>query len=318
MTLPPSDHFNGKTFFNPSAAADRGLLDLLKWKLTGRPQPWPERIGLVPRPQPPVPTHEGIAATWVGHSTVLLRTSSAAFLTDPIFSLRASPVAWLGPRRVVPPAIDFADLPRVDAVLLSHDHFDHCDLPTLRRLARRDSPWVIAPLGHRSLLAGAGIRRIVELDWWQSHSLGGGEEVTLVPALHWSRRRPFGTNQRLWGGFMLRAGGRLVYFAGDTGYSERLFAEIGQRCGSPDLSLLPIGAYEPRWFMRDAHMNPPEAVRAHLEVGSRRSLAIHWGVFHLTDEGYDEPVRALEEARSAAGLAPGDFIAEAPGAGTSV
>jgi L-ascorbate metabolism protein UlaG (beta-lactamase superfamily) len=318
MTLPPSDHFNGKTFFNPGATADRGLLDLLKWKLTGRPRPWPERIGLVPRPRPPVPTGDGIAATWVGHATVLLQTSSAAFLTDPIFSLRASPVAWLGPRRVVPPALDLGELPRVDAVLLSHDHFDHCDLPTLRRLAQRDSPWVIAPLGHRSLLAGAGIRRIVELDWWQSHSLAGGNEVTLVPALHWSRRQPFGTNRRLWGGFMLRAGGRLVYFAGDTGYLERLFAEIGQRLGSPDLSLLPIGAYEPRWFMRDAHMNPAEAVRAHLEVGSRRSLAIHWGVFHLTDEGYDEPVRALEEARSAAGLGPGDFIAEAPGASTSV
>jgi L-ascorbate metabolism protein UlaG (beta-lactamase superfamily) len=272
---------------------------------------------LDPASPAPAPAGEGIAATWVGHATVLLRTSSSVILTDPIFSLRASPVAWLGPSRVVPPAIEFADLPKVDTVLLSHDHFDHCDLPTLRRLARRDSPQVIAPLGHRALLESAGIRRVTELDWWQSAPLGGGEEVTLVPALHWSRRRPFGTNRRLWGGFMVRAGGRLVYFAGDTGYREGLFAEIGKRCGPPDLSLLPIGAYEPRWFMRDAHVNPAEAVRAHLEVGSGRSLAIHWGVFHLTDEGYDDPVRALEEARNAVGLGAGDFIAEAPGASTS-
>ncbi len=318
MTLPPSDHFNGKTFFNPGATADRGVLDLLKWKLTGQPRPWPEHVSVPRRPPPPPPRARASRPPGWGHATVLVRTSTATFLTDPIFSQRASPVQWFGPRRVAPPAIDFPDLPKVDTVLLSHDHFDHCDLPTLRRLAQRDDPWVIAPLGHRSLLAGAGITRIVELDWWQSHALGGGEVATLVPALHWSRRHPFDTNRRLWGGFMLRAGGRVVYFAGDTGYQDTLFTEIGNRCGAPDLALLPIGAYEPRWFMRDAHMNPSEAVRVHLEVGSRRSLAIHWGVFRLTDEGYDDPVRALEEARRAAGLGAGDFIAEGPGASTSV
>jgi L-ascorbate metabolism protein UlaG (beta-lactamase superfamily) len=199
-------------------------------------------------------------------------------------------------------------------VLLSHDHYDHCDLPSLRRLARRDDPLVLAPLGHRPLLSGAGLRRIIELDWWQSHACAPGVEVTLVPALHWCRRRPFATNIRLWGGFMVRAGGRLVYFAGDSGYAKGFFGEIGRRCGAPDLALIPIGAYEPRWFMKEAHMNPAEAVRVHLDVGAKRSLAMHWGTFQLADEGYEEPVRALEAALHAAGLAAADFCALAPGA----
>ena len=312
-----SDHFDGKTFFNPGEESDRGLLDLIKWKLTSRAAPWPERVDVARQPLPPAPAPEGIVATCVGHSTVLLRTASATILTDPIFSERASPVPWAGPRRVAPPGVDFDAMPRVDVVLLSHDHFDHCDLPTLRRLAGRDDPQVVAPLGHRSLLAGAGLRRVVELDWWETHAWAPGLEAMLVPALHWSRRRPFGTNRRLWGGFMLRAGGRLCYFAGDTGYNETLFSEIGRRCGAPDLALLPIGAYEPRWFMRTAHMNPSEAVRVHRDVGASRSIAIHWGTFQLTDEGREEPVRALGEAVELAGVGAGAFDAPPPGASVS-
>jgi L-ascorbate metabolism protein UlaG (beta-lactamase superfamily) len=314
MTPAHSDHFNGKTFFNPGEASDRGLLDLLKWKLTSRATPWPERVEVVRRPLPPAPAPEGVAATWIGQSTFLLRSASATILTDPVFSERAGPTSWLGPRRVAPPGVDLASVPRVDLVLLSHDHYDHCDLATLRTLAARDNPLVIAPLGHRSLLEGAGLTRIVELDWWQTHACGPGLEATLVPARHWSRRRPFGTNRRLWGGFMLRAGGRLVYFVGDSGYQEGLFPEIARRCGAPDLALIPIGAYEPRWFMESAHMNPAEAVRVHRETGARKSVAMHWGTFQLTDEGREEPVRALGEACQEAGLAPGDFEVLALGA----
>jgi L-ascorbate metabolism protein UlaG (beta-lactamase superfamily) len=308
MTLAPSDHFNGKTFFNPGEASDRGLLDLIKWKMTSRAAPWPERVEVTPRPLPPAPTSEGVDATWVGQSTFVLRTDSATILTDPVFSERAGPLSWIGPRRVTAPGVEFDSLPRVDIVLLSHDHYDHCDLPTLRRLALRDNPLVVSPLGHRSLLEGAGLRRIVELDWWETHSCAGAE-VTLVPAHHWSRRRPFGTNTRLWGGFMLRAGGRLVYFAGDSGYQNGLFAEIARRCGQPDLALIPIGAYEPRWFMSAAHMDPAEAVLVHREVGARRSIAMHWGTFQLTDEAREEPVRRLEAALGGAV----DFAALPPG-----
>ena len=317
MTPAHSDHFNGKTFFNPGGASDRGLLDLFRWKLTSRASPWPERVEVVRRPLPPAPAPEGVAATWVGQSTFLLRSASATVLTDPVFSERAGPASWLGPRRVAPPGVDLALVPRVDLVLLSHDHYDHCDIPTLRKLALRDNPLVVAPLGHRSLLESAGLGRIVELDWWEDHVCGPGLEATLVPARHWSRRRPFGANRRLWGGFMLRVGGRLVYFVGDSGYQEGLFHAIARRCGAPDLALIPIGAYEPRWFMESAHMNPAEAVRVHLETGARRSVAMHWGTFQLTDEGREEPVRALGEACQQAGLGPGDFEVLALGASAS-
>lgn len=296
MSLPPSDHFNEKTFFNPGQSAHAGLLDIFKWKLTTRAAPWPDRVEVAPTAVPAAPTGEGLSATWIGQSTFLLRSASATLLTDPVLSERASPFAWAGPRRAAPPAVAFEALPRVDAILLSHDHYDHCDLPTLRKLARRDNPVIVAPLGHQGLLRGAGFSRLVELDWWESRAVLPGLDVTVVPSQHWSRRAPFSTNTRLWGGFMVRTGGRLAYFAGDSGYTDGLFTEIGRRCGPPDLAMIPIGAYEPRWFMKAAHMNPEEAVRVHLDVGSRRSIAMHWGTFQLTDEAREEPVRALREA----------------------
>jgi L-ascorbate metabolism protein UlaG (beta-lactamase superfamily) len=314
MTLAPSDHFNGKKFFNPGEKSGRGLIDLIRCKLTSRATPWPKHVPVENRPLPPAPTSEGIVATWVGHATFVVRTASATILTDPVFSDVAGPLPWLGPRRVTPPGVDFDSVPKVDLVLLSHDHYDHCDMPTLRRLAKRDDPVVAAPLGHRGLLEAAGFGRIVEFDWWESVACVPGAEVTLVPARHWCRRMPFGTNKRLWGGFMVRAGGKRLYFTGDSGYEDGLFAEIGRRCGAPDLAMIPIGAYEPRWFMKDAHMNPAEAVRVHREVGARRSVAMHWGTFQLTDEGFDEPVRDL-----AAALGPSDdFVSLASGGSISV
>jgi L-ascorbate metabolism protein UlaG (beta-lactamase superfamily) len=317
MRRPPSAHFNGKTFFFPGAPAERGLIDVLRWKLHSRPTPWPDRVEFPPQVLPPPPAPgTGVAATWIGHSTFLLQTGTANFLTDPIFSERAGPRSWLGPRRHVAPGLAFAGLPRIDAVLLSHDHYDHCDLPTLRRLAERDDPEVIAPLNYRSLLEPIGVRRVVELDWWESTPTARGAVVQLVPARHWCRRSVGGTNQRLWGGFMLRPGGsgQRIYFAGDTAYDESLFTEIRTRAGAPDLALLPIGAYEPRWFMESAHANPAEAVRIHREVGARRSLAMHWGTFRLTDEGREEPVQALGRALAAAGVGHGEFTVLAPGA----
>lgn len=318
MILPLSDHCDGKKFFNPGGASDRGFLDLIKWKLTGRAARWPESVAVQRHALPSVPVHDGIVATWVGHATFLIRSAAKAVLTDPIFSDVAGPARWLGPLRVAPPGVDFDAIPRVDLVLLSHDHYDHCDLPTLRRLARRDDPLVIAPLRYRSLLRGAGLNRIVELDWWQTHAGPPGLESTAVPARHWTRRAPFGTNKRLWGGFMLKLGGRQVYFAGDSGYQEGLFTAIKDRCGAPDLALIPIGAYEPRWFMKDAHINPAEAVQAHREIGARKSVAMHWGTFQLTDEGRDDPVRALEEARRTAGVDPDDFAAPPIGASVAL
>lgn len=318
MRFPLSDHFNGKTFFNPGGQSSKGLLDVVKWRRTSKPTPWPEHVEVAPQVLPQVPAGEGIIATWVGQATFLIRGNSATVLTDPVWSQTAGPTSWLGPRRVAKPGIDFDEVPRVDAILLSHDHYDHCDIPSLRRFARRDDPLIVSPLGYRSLLSGAGFSRIVELDWWQENASQPGLGVTLVPARHWTRRTPFGTNRRLWGGYMLKIGGRSVYFVGDSGYQEGLFSEIGRRCGPPDLALIPIGAYEPRWFMAPAHMNPAEAVRVHVDVGARKSIAMHWGTFQLTDEGLEEPVRALNQAVAGVGLGAASFSAPAIGSSTSV
>jgi L-ascorbate metabolism protein UlaG (beta-lactamase superfamily) len=229
-----------------------------------------------------------------------------------VFSDRIGPVEGFGPRRVAPPAIALDRLPRIDGILLSHDHYDHCDLPSLRALAGRNGgsavPEIATPLNYGSLLpAYRDAQRLVELDWWQSWTGPGGSVVTLVPARHWCRRRAGRANERLWGGFHLRAGGRTVYFAGDSGFDEDLFVEISRRCGPPDAALLPIGAYEPRWFMRGAHMNPEEAVRVHGILGSRLSLAMHWGTFRLTDEGREAPPAALAAALGSSGVSPEAF-----------
>jgi L-ascorbate metabolism protein UlaG (beta-lactamase superfamily) len=253
-------------------------------------------------------------ATWIGHSTFLLRTGGLTYLTDPVFSRRAGPMGWFGPRRVHPPGIALEQLPPIDVVLLSHDHYDHWDAPTLRALARRHDPLFVAPLRHADLLRQVGARRTVELDWWQTHAMAGAH-ITLTPAQHWSNRIGRPRNHRLWGGYFIHAAtvGRTFWFAGDSGYHGPMFDEIRRRCGRPDLALLPIGAYEPRWFMAPMHMNPAEAVAVHRQVGAKLSLAMHWGTFRLTDEGREEPVRALEQACQAQGVALDAFRTLSPG-----
>jgi L-ascorbate metabolism protein UlaG (beta-lactamase superfamily) len=318
MTPPPSDHFNGKRFFYPGAAWDPGFVSLLRWKLGGKAEPWPKPVPLAPQPPPPAPVDGGVVATWIGQSTFLLQTAHGNFLTDPVFSDRVGPAPWLGPRRWMPPGLALDALPRIDAVLLSHDHYDHCDLPSLRTLNRHYDVQVFAPLGHRPLLKSAGVLRVAELDWWQTHRFSQNTTVTLTPARHWCRRRPGETNRRLWGGFLLRVGDRKIFFAGDTGYDDRLFREIAARTGPPDLALLPIGAYEPRWFMSGAHLNPAEAVNVHRDLGARRSVAMHWGTFRLTDEAREAPPNALAAARAAAGMTEDEFVILAPGASLSL
>ncbi len=233
--------------------------------------------------------------TFVGHATFLIQTAAGNILTDPMYSNHAGPWNRFGPRRVRPPAIAFDTLPPISIVLLSHNHYDHCDLPTLGMLAKRFDPLVVTPLGNGRLTRAAGIRRVEELDWWQS-AQSSSVPITLTPAHHFSARGPFDRNRALWGGFMLTPDHARIYFAGDTAYAP-FFHDIRQRLGPIDLALLPIGAYEPRWFMQSVHMNPAEAVQAHLDLDATESIAMHFGTFPMTAEGIDEPVRALEEAR---------------------
>jgi len=303
-----SDHFDGRRFFNPETAARRvRLWHMLRWLATRRKQRWPRWVEDEPAGAPPEAVGAGeLAVTFVNHSTFLVQTAGLNVLTDPVWSERVSPVRWAGPRRVRAPGLAFERLPEVHLVLVSHSHYDHMDLATLRRLERRFRPLFLTGLRNGRLLRSQGLRRVEELDWWHSFPAGAGVEVTMTPARHFSRRGLFDTNRSLWGGFLLRDGRRKVYFAGDSAYGPH-FAEIGRRCGGVDVALLPIGAYEPRWFMRSNHVNPDEAVRVHLDVGSRQSVAMHFGTFQLTDEPIDEPVRALGEALARHGVPEEQF-----------
>ena len=303
----PSDHFDGRRFSNPGGARLRSFRDFLRWQFSRERPTWPEWIADETRPLPPPPTGPGeVAASFIGHATFLLRFAGFAVLTDPIFSLRASPFASLGPKRVRAPAVALEDLPKIDAVCLSHNHYDHMDLPSLRALQARGNPPIITGIGNGAYLASRGIANVIELDWWESTAPVPGLKITYVPAQHWSRRRFWDTNHMLWGGHVIEAQGARAYFSGDTGYPAQ-FGAIAERCGAPDIALLPIGAYEPRWFMAPQHMNPEEAVRAHRDLGARLSIAMHFATFHLTDEPFGAPEAALAAARIQLGVAESAF-----------
>jgi len=304
---PVSDHFDGERFFNPSGNNPRGFRDLLKWQFGRKAGAW--QYGLVNTATPALRgslAPRECAVTFVGHSTFLLQFDGLNVLTDPIWSDRCSPVSWAGPRRVRPPGLAFEALPRIDLVLLSHNHYDHLDLPTLRRLHRVHRPLIVTTLGNRPFLAAEGIDHVVELDWWQAHEPKPGVKVTVTPAQHFAARGFSDRFRTLWGGFVLETPAGKMWFAGDSGYFDG-FKAIGSRLGPFDLALIPIGAYEPRWFMQAVHCTPPEAVTIHREVRARRSLAMHFGCFPLADDGYEQPVADFRAAHAAAGLGPDEF-----------
>lgn len=313
MSLPfaRSDHFDGREFHNlDGAPAGRSLADLLRWKFFGgRIAAWPKRLPIA-TPSSTLPTNLGpdeTAVTFVGHSTFLFQFANGLnVLSDPVWSDRVSPVTFAGPRRFRPPAIAFDALPPVGLVLVSHGHYDHLDLAALRRLDERFNPLFLTGLGNHAFLRRHGLRQVEELDWWQSYRFPG-LEVTFTPAQHWSKRSAGKKNDTLWGGFWLRSNNLRIFFSGDTGLG-RHFALIRERLGPPDLAFLPIGAYEPRWFMRGQHMNPADAVQAHRTLGARRSVAMHFGTFQLTDEAIDQPVIDLAAALRAARIDPAEFV----------
>jgi len=252
--------------------------------------------------QPP----EAPQVTWIGHATVLIQYRGVNVLTDPIFSERASPVSFAGPKRLTPPALTAGQLPRIDFVVISHNHYDHLDRPSVRALG--DGPRWLVPLGLKAWFAKAGIdpARVEEFDWWQERRFGE-LTVTATPVQHWSARSPWDRYETLWAGWALRIGDFSAWFTGDTGYNEHQFREIGERLGPFDLALLPIGAYAPRWFMQEVHINPEEAVRIHRDVRARHSIGIQWGGFILTAEPVDEPPRELAAARLKYGIAESEF-----------
>lgn len=248
-----------------------------------------------------------IAATFINHSSFLLQIGGMNLLTDPVYSERVGPWNFGGPRRSRPPGVAFDQLPRIDCVLLSHNHYDHLDVATLRRLQRRFDPLFVISLGNEGFLRRKGFQKVVELDWWESHTIQSRLQVLLTPAQHFSSRHLFDRDRTLWGGFAVTAGARRIYFVGDSGYGEH-FKLIGQKVQPIDLALIPIGAYEPRWFMKYAHVDPDEAVQIHLDVQPRLSVGMHFGTFQLTDEEVHAPPRQLREALVRRGVAAEQFI----------
>jgi N-acyl-phosphatidylethanolamine-hydrolysing phospholipase D len=316
----PDHHRPGGGFRNPWPAAElHGFADFLKWTLIERrrnprrPDPDPSKFTLadpsfiVPRAAP-----EQLTLTWVGHTSFLIQIAGLNVLTDPIWSRRASPVRFIGPRRWVPPAIDFDRLPPIDVVVLSHDHYDHLDATTISRLADR-YPAIVwyAPLELGAFLKRRGARDVNEHDWWQDGSIGN-LKITCVPAQHFSGRTLGRRNQTLWSGWVLHSAERSVFFAGDTALHPE-FATISRRCGPFDLAILPIGAYEPRWFMGAVHMNPEDCIKAMTQLATAQNgqrlimTAAHWGTFKLTDEPMDEPPAMMRVLWKQASYRDGDL-----------
>jgi N-acyl-phosphatidylethanolamine-hydrolysing phospholipase D len=315
---------------NYMGAVDKPLIDLLRWRYAAFVD------GLPPQPRTPTPVQAPDLATiqangqagsamqpmvtWIGHATTLVQADGLNVLTDPIFSERAAPVQLVGPKRQQPPGVPMNDLPHIDVVVISHNHYDHLDRQSVFALdqraksAGRETVFLV-PLGLKPWFANLGVTRVVELDWWQSYATRG---VTfyLTPVQHWSARTMADHSQTLWGGWAVFGSGFHWYFSGDTGYSKD-FSDTRQRFAGMatdkgkgplfDLALLPVGAYEPRWFMAEQHMNPREAAQAHRDLGAARSIGVHWGTFNLTDEALDQPPIDLAAAKKALGLSDEEF-----------
>lgn len=295
LTLKKSDHFNGKTFFNPNhPRAEKSLWTVLKWRMFTERAEWPENVPITQKKVPQARTNSGeLSLTFINHATALIQLDGINIITDPIWSKRTSPLSWVGPKRVRLPGVKFEDLPKIDIVIISHNHYDHMDLPTIKRLVVRDNPIILYGVGSDYYLGKKLAKNTVELDWNQSYQTNN-LKITFLRSRHWSKRNLGDYNKCLWGAFAIE-GTKKVYFAGDTGYDDH-FQEYAKKFGHADLSLIPVGAYEPRWFMKAAHINPEEAVQAHHDLKSRYSVGIHHSTFQLTDEGIDEPRLELQKA----------------------
>jgi L-ascorbate metabolism protein UlaG (beta-lactamase superfamily) len=293
---PITNHFNGKKFLNLDPPERKGFIDVLRWQLTSKRSSWNKWTHSQPgnRPAPRV-SGKGLRVTFINHATVLIQTQGLNILTDPIWSERASPVSWAGPKRHRSPGLRFEDLPPIDVVLISHNHYDHLDITTLVRLNAEHRPRFVTGLGNRALLTAREINDVVELDWWDAAKVSEELSVTCVPAKHFSGRGLSDGDATLWSGYVLQGSGGNTYFAGDTGMGNH-FVEIKNRFGPFRLALLPIGAYLPGWFMCPVHISPSEAVEVHHILQARVSMAIHFGTFALGDDGEFEPVLDLRKA----------------------
>ncbi|KTD22323.1 MBL fold metallo-hydrolase [Legionella israelensis] len=306
-TGPVSDHFDGKKFYYPGErekprSFTRDIYNI--WTAVFQPL-WylPKDV----KPYSICPSQiKGIKISFINHSTVLIQSKKINVLLDPIYSYRASPFSWIGPARAHKPGIHFQNLPKIDVVLISHNHYDHMDVSTLKRLDKALHPLFIVPLGNKIFLKRFAIKNVKELDWWQEIKIKN-TRIHFLPAHHSTQRWLHDYNYTLWGSYGLQMGDKKIYYAGDTGYANH-FKMIRQHWGRPDFALIPIGAYKPRSLLRVNHIDPFEAVKCHLELGSRLSMGIHWGTFKLSEESVNQPAKDLILAREKLGVSPKAFI----------
>ena len=312
---PASDHFDGQRFSNLEPKAHKNLAAVLKWQLNRPPQaPWVEQpLPLAAQAIPPRVDGEDLRVTYINHATLLIQLQGLNILTDPLWSKRASPLSFIGPKRYHVPGLSLEQLPPIDLILVSHNHYDHLDTGSLRQLAARfPEARVVTGLGNGALIRQCGFADVREMDWWQALPLNDRLTLHGVPAQHWSSRTRADTNKTLWMGFVLDAPEGPLLFPGDTGLGPE-FRLIHQRFGPMRFAALPIGAYAPRWFMRDNHMNPDDAVQAHRQLASQNSMAIHFGTFNLSDEEQFAPVMALAAALHEHQVPEAEFRAPQPG-----
>jgi L-ascorbate metabolism protein UlaG (beta-lactamase superfamily) len=310
---PVSANFDGLRF-SDGRPVTKGFADFFRWQLQGGAERWPAQYDAPAQDRPPAQV-QGLRITHIGHASFLLQTGGVNLLIDPVFSERASPVQFAGPKRANAPGVAFDDLPKIDAVLITHNHYDHLDVLTLARLQARDNPRMIMPLGNDTIIRSAiPAARTEAHDWEAEIALSGGSSVRLVPSYHWSARGALDRRMALWASFIFRTPVGKVYHIGDTGYHDgSLFKRHGKEHGPFRLAILPIGAYEPRWFMSDNHMDPHEAVQVMQSLGAQEAIGHHWGTFQLTNEGIERPLEALDEALRKAGVPAARFSASRPG-----
>lgn len=303
-----SHHFNGKTFINLENVKAKGLLEVLKW-MAGREQgPWHEVTDATPGDKPAERVEEGIRITFVNHTTFLIQTEGINILTDPVWSERTSPFSFAGPKRMRPPGIRFEDLPKIDVVLISHNHYDHLDVATMQRVVKEHKPRIITPLGVKAFFEEEDMKGAQDIDWWEEIKITESVSIQAVPAQHFSGRGMFDRDKTLWCGFVLKRKAGNLYFAGDTGYNEIAFKEIGERCSPILVSILPIGAYKPNWFMSPIHTSPEDAVKIFLDVKTKAAIASHFGTFPLADDSQQDPIDDLVKALKEKQLAPEHFL----------
>lgn len=290
-----SNHFDGKKFFNPHAKEKSPIYRFFKWVIIRKKARWPAWITNTYLFQLPTKlTSNEIAVTFINHASFLIQSKGLNIIIDPIYSKRASPNSYFGPKRVRPPGIPFSELPKLDIVLISHNHYDHLDIDTLKKIREKHNPLFISGLGNKEFLNSHGFKKVIELDWWEKYNYED-VEITFLPAQHFSARSLFDRNLTLWGGFLIKLKNKKIYHMGDSGYGPH-FQEIHKKIGSLDLSLIPIGSYKPRWFMKKVHMNPEEAVLAHIELDSKLTIPMHYGTFSLSDEAFNQPLEDLDAA----------------------